>query len=1092
MNIKQIKYNKKNKIITQKNDYLTIIIKINIINRSQSKKNILIYIFINYFFFKKKDSFLNKVHRRFFGPKIQQTPRKIYLNGLVSPQNYFQNIVKNQKYSIFTFVFIVLFNEFKYFFNLFFLIIAISQFVPILKVGLLFAYVAPLSLVLCLTMLKEAYDDIKRYKRDKEANSQLYKVLEIKEEQQFIKSSDLKVGNIIKVEAGQRIPADLILLSSADNSGDVFIKTDQLDGETDWKLRKPVHLINQKVIQQGIDCILNINGYFEIQKPIENIYQFIGVLNLTNEDNQQVKESISLEQTMWSSTVLASGQIYGLVIFTGNETRMAMNSRETRSKFGQLDCELNYLSKLLFVFMIISSLVLVILNGVKLESYTLILFFRYVLLLSSIIPISMRVNLDFAKLIYCYKINVDKEIEGTVARSSQIPEELGRIQFLLTDKTGTLTQNDMIFKKLQLEQGVFTYEEIEDLKQIVRSQCQKSLGPMVDVEQYYLKMENESQNIINSNNKHKHIRNIRRDKNQIIRDLVTALAVCHNVTPIIEEGKPKQLQSSSPDEVALVQIAEDIGFILQKRSQQSIQIQNGNNEIENYQILNIFPFSSENKKMGIIVKQLETNRYIFYLKGADTVMKNKIPEYQRGFLLDACENLAREGLRTLIITQKYLTQNQYEEWANRYFQANTQLQNREEKKKEVLQSIEKNMEFLGITGVEDKLQDEVCQTLESLRNAGISIWMLTGDKLETAICIAISAGLKSNQQYEYIIKEAEDPYNLQYELQRFSHSNNSILIIDGISLKLALDNHEKLFFEISTKASTVICCRCSPTQKSQITLAIKKYTGKKTAGIGDGGNDVGMIQSADVGIGIVGKEGTQAALAADFSIKKFKNLNRLLLWHGRLSYKRSSALSQFVIHRGLIISIIQAIFIVCFFFVPIPVYNGYLILGYSTVFTMFPVFSIVFDEDVDELTAINYPPLYKSLQKNRELNTKTFIGWLWVSIYQGTIIMILSFYIFKNAFISIQTITYAALIVSEILNILFSINKIHIIMIISMLCSILIYALSCFLLKNYIDISEIDFQFFQYLFYVTLASWCPPFFFSFIKKRVDPSDYEKV
>lgn len=140
-----------------------------------------------------------------------------------------------------------------------------------------------------------------------------------------------------------------------------------------------------------------------------------------------------------------------------------------------------------------------------------------------------------------------------------------------------------------------------------------------------------------------------------------------------------------------------------------------------------------------------------------------------------------------------------------------------------------------------------------------------------------------------------------------------------------------------------MCCRVSPTQKAVITEGVKAYTDKIVLGIGDGGNDVGMIQAADVGVGIVGKEGKQAALASDFSIMKFKYLSKLLLWHGRLSYKNTSLMSQFVIHRGLIISVIQTIFSLIFYSIAIPIYNGYLMLGYTTVYTMFPVFCIVFD-----------------------------------------------------------------------------------------------------------------------------------------------------
>lgn len=240
----------------------------------------------------------------------------------------------------------------------------------------------------------------------------------------------------------------------------------------------------------------------------------------------------------------------------------------------------------------------------------------------------------------------------------------------------------------------------------------------------------------------------------------------------------------------------------------------------------------------------------------------------------------------------------------------------------------------------------------------------------------------------------------------------------------------------------MVCCRVSPTQKAVITEGVKLYTGKIVLGIGDGGNDVGMIQAADVGVGIVGKEGKQAALASDFSILKFRHLSKLLLWHGRLAYKNTSLMSQFVIHRGLIISIIQTIFSLVFYSIAIPIYNGYLMLGYTTVYTMFPGFCIVFDEDVDESKAMDYPQLYQSLQKGRELNIKTFLIWVWKSIYQGGIIMFLSFTLFENTFIDIVTITFTALIIIELLNVYTTLTRLNKIVLISQVFTFVVYIAS--------------------------------------------------
>ena len=349
-----------------------------------------------------------------------------------------------------------------------------------------------------------------------------------------------------------------------------------------------------------------------------------------------------------------------------------------------------------------------------------------------------------------------------------------------------------------------------------------------------------------------------------------------------------------------------------------------------------------------------------------------------------------EGLRTQVIAQKVMTVEEYDRWAERYKKAVNDYDRGEELGAQVRAELESNLECLGVTGVEDKLQDDCANTISSLRNAGIQVWMLTGDKVETATCISISTGLKNRSQRHFFMKELRNANEVDFKLKDLDRNvENSCLMIDGNTLDICLGSKriEQQFFEIACKAPVVCVCRCSPTQKAIITQKVIKYTGKRVACVGDGGNDVGMILEGHVGIGIVGKEGKQASLAADFSINQFSFLKRLILWHGRQSYKRSSMLSQFVIHRGLIISVIQAVFSIVFYFVAIPIYNGYLMLGYATVYTSLPVFSIVLDEDTGVQTALDYPPLYKTLQKGRSLSFKTFLIWVWQSIFQGGVIM---------------------------------------------------------------------------------------------------------
>lgn len=949
----------------------------------------------------------------FSSNQFSQLNRSIFFNGQCYPYINSPNVIRNQKYSALLLIPLCLFNQFKFFSNLFFLLITLSQFIPELKIGFMFTYYAPLAVVVTITLIKEAVDDYKRYLRDKELNSKTYNKV-TKTGLQQIPSMSIKMGDIIQLHPNERIPADMILLKTSDKSGEVFIRTDQLDGETDWKHRKPIKY-TQNISDGDYISLLDQDLSVLIDPPNNYIYRFQGSFSREN----GAKESLSLDNTLWANTVLASSISYGLVIYTGKETRAQMNSSEPTSKVGQIENELNVISKGLFIMMLILSFLLVFLSGINgsIES-NIILTFRFLLLLCSIIPISLRVNLDFAKLIYSYQINSDdKHIPGTITRNSTIPEELGRIQYLFTDKTGTLTQNEMIFKKICFESIVMSEDSIVDLNLTITDECNKSKGPMKDVEEIYTFNE---ENIQNSGRKR-----IRRNRNNIIRDSITALCVCHNVTPIEENGE-RQLQASSPDEVALVKLAESVGFKLLERNSNGMKIQTPSGSVETYEIIACFPFSSDTKRMGILVKYVEGNRIIFYLKGAEVVMETKVSETSKAFIREYCENLASTGLRTLVITQKYVPESFYEDWITKYEQANLLMTGRDAKVRSVIEELEKGMEFLCVTGVEDLLQVDVTDTIESLRNGGIQIWMLTGDKIETAKCIAISTGLKSKGQKSFDIVNIKKGYEFEREIKKYSNLNDHILVIDGTTLDIALSSdYEEIFFNISKNAPAVVCCRCSPTQKALIVRGMNKYTNARTAAIGDGGNDVAMIQEAHLGIGIVGKEGKQASMAADFSILEFRVIKVLILWHGRLSYYRSAVLAQFVIHRGLIISIIQFVFSIMFYFISIPIYNGFLMLGYATLFTSAPVFSIIFDEDTNFETVMSFPVMYKTLQKGRFLSLKTFSYWLFKSIFQGAFIMIFTVTVFENNFTNIVTITFTVLIFIEIVNVYSEVRKFY-------------------------------------------------------------------
>nr|GAT57602.1 predicted protein [Mycena chlorophos] len=971
------------------------------------------------------------------------------------------NIVRNQKYNAFTFLPLVFYEQFKFFFNLYFLLVALSQFIPALRIGFIVTSIAPLVFVLSVTMGKEAYDDYQRNLRDKEANSQKYLVFDPPTDDRSsaldtayvdahantraVPSSSLRVGDLVRLDKNQRVPADLLLLHTSDSSGTCFIRTDQLDGETDWKLR--VALPECQKLEEG--QLLQLDAEVYADTPIKDIHTFVGTFTLNNPAPTHAMQSIesvplthipsvtplTAESMLWANTVLAAGSAVGLVVYTGSETRAVMNTSHPETKVGLLDLEINNLAKILCTVTFVLSVVLVALNGFRGPAYIYIV--RFLILFSSIIPISLRVNLDMGKTVYAHEIMADDEIPGTIVRTSTLPEELGRIEYLLSDKTGTLTQNEMEMKKLHMGTMSYGFDSMDEVAHQLAlafgaEKSHRKTGSLATGAQLASRG--------------------RRDMSSRVRDVVLSLALCHNVTPVTNDDGSVTYQASSPDEVAIVTWTQSIGLTLIFRDRTRIELQTPLGAKLAFDVLELFPFTSESKRMGIVVRDSQSGEITFLQKGADVVMSRIVQ--RNDWLEEETANMAREGLRTLVMARKRLSSQLYSEFQAKYREASIRLDGRNEAMAAVVaECLEHDLELLGLTGVEDKLQDEVKSTLELLRNAGVKIWMLTGDKIETARCIAISTKLVARNQYIHEVAKLKTSDEARNQLEFLQSKLDCCLVIDGESLQLCLDLFKNEFVAIATKLSAVVACRCSPTQKADVARLIRIHTKKRVCCIGDGGNDVSMIQAADVGVGIVGKEGKQASLAADFSVNQFSFLTKLLLWHGRNSYRRSAKLAQFVIHRGLIISVMQAVFSAIFFFAPIALYQGWLMVGYATIYTMAPVFSLVLDQDVSKDLAIIYPELYKETTKGRALSYKTFFQWLMISVYQGAAIMIMSLVLFESEFLHIVSISFTALILNELIMVALEITTWHLYMIISEIVTLFFYVISIAFLPEYFDLT---------------------------------------
>ncbi|KAL2191766.1 phospholipid-translocating P-type ATPase [Thermothelomyces heterothallicus CBS 203.75] len=1138
------------------------------------------------------------------------------------------NIISNAKYTAWSFLPVTLYNEFSFFFNMYFLLVALSQAIPALRIGYLSTYVAPLAFVLVITLGKEAYDDIERRRRDNEANSEEYTVLQfeepgraavagagagagagarlrtrkstltsarrgpkhngadagrlsdIQEEEEQTegdgprkppgcvvsevskKSRDLRVGDVLKLSRGDRVPSDVIILKCLSNdpaaqkaeegpvpqeepllldhaaetarggaatgpadeensgaaeggsNGETFIRTDQLDGETDWKLRLASPLSQNLATEEFVR--LRVTG----GKPDKKVNEFIGSLELLpsrqdamstatfspTDDDEGVKAvSLSIDNTAWANTVIAShATTLAVIVYTGPQTRSALSTAPSRSKTGLLEYEINSLTKILCFLTLALSVILVALEGFSNTEGNVwyVKITRFLVLFSTIVPISLRVNLDMGKSVYSWLIQRDPGIPGAVVRTSTIPEDLGRIEYLLSDKTGTLTQNEMEMKKIHVGTVSYANDAMDEVSAYVRQGLH--LPPHSA----------DSRALVTPSTSLTSAANVgatrtRREIGSRVRDVVLALALCHNVTPATEADDAGRLvnsyQASSPDEIAIVRWTESVGLRLASRDRKSMVLESteAGRPVVKVRILDIFPFTSEGKRMGIIVQFYErldepgvpgptSGEIWFYQKGADTVMSSIVAA--NDWLDEETANMAREGLRTLVVGRKRLSAAEYREFSARYHEASLAISGREAGMQAVVSRyLERDLELLGVTGVEDKLQKDVKPSLELLRNAGIKIWMLTGDKVETARCVAVSSKLVARGQYIHTVAKLRRKDAAQENLDLLRSKTDSCLLIDGESLGMYLTHYRTEFVSVAVQLPTVVACRCSPTQKAEVARLIREHTKKRVCCIGDGGNDVSMIQAADVGVGIVGKEGRQASLAADFSIEQFFHLTKLLVWHGRNSYKRSAKLAQFVIHRGLIIAVCQTMYSIALNFEPEGLYKDWLMVGYATVYTAMPVLSLVLDKDVDENLANLYPELYKELTSGRSLSYRTFFVWVFVSVYQGCLIQGLSQLLTEVDGPRMVAVSYTALVLNELLMVAIEITTWHWVMVASIVGTFLLFVGSVPFLGGYFDLAFLSALGFYWRVAAILAmSLIPTYAAKVIQRTMKPPSYRKV
>ncbi|XP_042325758.1 phospholipid-transporting ATPase VD isoform X2 [Sceloporus undulatus] len=525
--------------------------------------------------------------------------------------------------------------------------------------------------------------------------------------------------------------------------------------------------------------------------------------------------------------------------------------------------------------------------------------------------------------------------------------------------------------------------------------------------------------------------------------------LCARETTILEspDFDPMALsyEAESPDEAALVHAARAYQCTLKARNPEQVTIDLGFLGTLTFQLLHILPFDSTRKRMSVVVKHPLLNRIVMYTKGADSVMMDllqteatgdkKTDKIQRGKQDRTQRHLdeyATQGLRTLCIAMKVLNDDEYEKWLQGHFLAESSIENREELLLESAERLENNLILLGATGIEDRLQEGVPETIESLRRAGINVWMLTGDKQETAVNIAYSCKLLDTTDQLFILKSGnlDDCSNMidniLEDIRRNACSrgrrNTTIisipttsivhisqftyaLVIDGPTLKFALHERvQKKFLVLTGRIRAVICCRATPVQKSQLVTLVRKELKVMTLAIGDGANDVSMIQVADVGIGISGQEGMQAVLASDFALAQFKHLKKLLFVHGHWCYTRLANMILYFFYKNL--AYVNLLFWFQFFcgFSGTPMTDYWSLIFFNLLFTSVPpvIFGVV-DKDVSAESLMHNPELYKASQRNEPYGSLAFAMNLLDAFYQSLVCFFIPYCVFRNTDIDLYS-----------------------------------------------------------------------------------------
>ncbi|XP_028902498.1 phospholipid-transporting ATPase VA isoform X2 [Ornithorhynchus anatinus] len=948
------------------------------------------------------------------GPKQTQRPsgsgRTVRSNlvppGRASPgaPSVADNRLRTAKYTALSFLPKNLFEQFHRLANVYFVAIALLNLVPALNAFQPELGLGPLLLILAATAAKDLWQDLGRRCSDRRLNHRLCLVF-CRDDKRYVTRywKDVRVGDFVLLRGDEIVPADVLFLASSDPAGMCHVETANLDGETNLKERQVV----RGFLEPGSEFNpLNFTSIIECEKPNNDISRFCGSLILENGKKVGLdKENLLLR----GCTVRNTEEVEGIVIYAGHETKTLLNNQGPRYKRSRLERRMN--TDVLWCI-----LILVFLCGFSAVGHGLwawrygerqrppfdvpapdgqvlspgraaiYLFWTMMILLQVLIPISLYVSIEIVKICQVFFIHQDKELydEETDSRlqcrTLNITEDLGQIQYIFSDKTGTLTENKMVFRRCTISgieyshdasaRRLAMYQEVDPEEEETAAtggalswrgnigghggaQTIPGLQPSQSPRRPGGRTEAQGDRILSKNaafssptekdispdpvllekvNECARVLQTMRYEGQPgiqlspdladVLDFFIALTICNTVvvtSPRRSEPKGEaRYEAESPDEAALVQAARAYGCELAGRGPGRVSVTLPLLGRLSFRLFHTLAFDAVRKRMSVVVRHPLTGEINVYTKGADSVMLGLLracpadvpeAEQQRKIESQTQKSLSRyaaDGLRTLCIAKRVLGQEEYACWRKSHLEAESTVENHDELLFQSALRLETDLHLLGVTAIEDRLQDGVPETIATLCRAGLHIWVLTGDKQETALNVAYACKLLDRDEDVIALNadsQAACAALLDKEIGLTGRGARPGLVIDGRTLAYVLDQHlEDKFLSVAGRCRAVICCRAAPLQKSHVVKLVRSRLGAMTLAVGDGANDVSMIQVADVGVGIAGQEGVQAVMASDFAVPRFRHLERLLLVHGHWCYSRLANMVLYFFYKNALVT----------------------------------------------------------------------------------------------------------------------------------------------------------------------------------------------